>query len=96
MSKPTMDMMYEYYSKTTFIETAVNDLRSQGLIESGSEYRNVQRVIKANNKSIYALNWSLKNNDPLGGLTWWTTKKTIDKNVETMEHMIARKKIANS
>ena len=92
MSKPTMDTMYEYYSKTTFIENAVNDLRSQGLIESGWEERNVKRVIIANNKNIYALNWSLQNSDPLSGLTWWATKKSIDKNVETMEHMIARKK----
>ena len=82
--------LQEYYDKSLWIRDALELLQIKGLLGSGMELNNFERIHSTNQNNYYLLEDYRWKPEELGKLTFWACKKTVDMNLKTMKSALNR------
>lgn len=92
MTLEMAEMIGDYQKKSQFIEDSLNDLIQQRLISPNViEENNVRLILKTNRNNLDLLDASIWEGVKISRMTFWFLKKTVDKNLKTVESMLKRK-----
>ena len=86
---PSAIEISECFGRANWVQDTLNRMVDNGQVDDGLEANNVARIMKTNRASCVTL--MAAGTDGIGAVSFWVTKKTVDRDFKTVSAMNDRK-----